>query len=190
MRRRTPTGSASRSAPATVAVPAVGRNSVVSMRRVVVLPAPFGPRKPTISPSSTSRSTPRTASTGPLRLENVRARPRASMIAMPVSFRLLPALRAWSGAIGAGRGLVGRQLREHLGKLVMPADLGFRHQRGPAHDRGLDRPDVALGRQPLPLLVDQACRADQRLPPGMEPDRQFLAVLARAGEGQRHAERV
>src|SRR4051812_34729709 len=33
------------------------------MRNVVVLPAPFGPRKPKISPSETSRSTPRTAST-------------------------------------------------------------------------------------------------------------------------------
>ena len=32
--------------PATVAVPEVGRSSPESMRRVVVLPAPFGPRKP------------------------------------------------------------------------------------------------------------------------------------------------
>src|SRR5215510_10170723 len=33
------------------------------MRRVVVLPAPFGPRKPKISPSATVRSRPATAST-------------------------------------------------------------------------------------------------------------------------------
>ena len=77
-------GSRSRSAPATVAVPAVGRSSVVSMRSVVVLPAPFGPRKPTISPSPTVRSTPRTASTVRLRLLNVRASPRASIIAIVV----------------------------------------------------------------------------------------------------------
>jgi len=32
--------------PATVAVPAVGASSVQSTRTVVVLPAPFGPRKP------------------------------------------------------------------------------------------------------------------------------------------------
>ena len=32
--------------PSTVAVPEVGRTSPSSMRSVVVLPAPFGPRKP------------------------------------------------------------------------------------------------------------------------------------------------
>src|SRR5438270_732590 len=37
------------------------------MRRVVVLPAPFGPRKPRISPSRTVRSIPRTASLAVLR---------------------------------------------------------------------------------------------------------------------------
>ena len=82
IRLRTPSGSRSRSAPATTAVPEVGRSSVVSIRSVVVLPAPFGPRKPTISPSSTVRSTPRTACTVRLRLLNVRVRPLASMIAM------------------------------------------------------------------------------------------------------------
>ena len=37
-------------------VPAVGRISPRSIRRVVVLPAPFGPRKPVIRPGTTSRS--------------------------------------------------------------------------------------------------------------------------------------
>ena len=46
------------------------------MRRVVVLPAPLGPRKPKISPASTSRSTPFTASTALLRLANVWRRSR------------------------------------------------------------------------------------------------------------------
>jgi hypothetical protein len=32
--------------PSTVAVPDVGRTSPSNIRRVVVLPAPFGPRKP------------------------------------------------------------------------------------------------------------------------------------------------
>src|SRR5215203_7004459 len=77
IRRRTPTGSAIRSHPATVAVPAVGSSRVVSMRSVVVLPAPFGPRKPTISPASTSRSTPTTARTSCFFLRKVRASPRA-----------------------------------------------------------------------------------------------------------------
>ena len=63
--RARPAGRCSRSQPTTVAAPAVGCSSVVSIRSVVVLPAPFGPRKPTISPGSTTTSTPRTASTGP-----------------------------------------------------------------------------------------------------------------------------
>jgi len=35
---------------------------VVSIRSVVILPAPLGPRKPTSSPGATSMSTPQTAS--------------------------------------------------------------------------------------------------------------------------------
>ena len=40
--------------PATVALPPVGVRKQVSMRMVVVFPAPFGPRKPTICPLCTS----------------------------------------------------------------------------------------------------------------------------------------
>ena len=50
------------------------------MRRVVVLPAPFGPRKPKISPAPTLRSTPRTASTSDFRDLNVRRRSCVSII--------------------------------------------------------------------------------------------------------------
>ena len=46
-----------------MASPPSGVSRVASIRSVVVLPAPFGPRKPKISPSATARSTPRTAST-------------------------------------------------------------------------------------------------------------------------------
>src|SRR5262252_8050081 len=42
------------SKPATVAVPEEGGRKQVSMRMVVVLPAPLGPRKPTIWPLATS----------------------------------------------------------------------------------------------------------------------------------------
>src|SRR4030088_2047411 len=42
--------------PATTAVPEVGAMSAHRSRSVVVLPAPFGPRNPKTSPSSTSRS--------------------------------------------------------------------------------------------------------------------------------------
>ncbi len=48
--RRTAAGSAMTSCPATVALPVVGRSSVVSMRRLVDFPAPFGPRNATSSP--------------------------------------------------------------------------------------------------------------------------------------------
>src|SRR3954447_4381937 len=41
--------------PATFAVPLVGGKKHVKTRIVVVFPAPFGPRKPTIYPFSTSK---------------------------------------------------------------------------------------------------------------------------------------
>ena len=44
-------------------MPEVGGSSVVSIRKVVDLPAPLGPRKATNSPAATSMSTPFTAST-------------------------------------------------------------------------------------------------------------------------------
>ena len=49
--------------PATRACPLVGRSSVVRMRTVVVLPAPFGPSRPSTAPSGTSRLTPSIART-------------------------------------------------------------------------------------------------------------------------------
>ena len=68
MRWRAASGSRATSTPATRAVPEVIDSSVVSMRIMVDLPAPFGPRKPKISPDCTRRSTPRTALTTPVRL--------------------------------------------------------------------------------------------------------------------------
>src|SRR6185437_13984889 len=63
MLRRTRAGSVRRSAPATRASPSSGDSKVANILSVVVFPAPFGPRKPKISPSATLRSTPATAST-------------------------------------------------------------------------------------------------------------------------------
>src|SRR5207237_488173 len=54
MRFLTSIGCSSTSKPATVAVPDVGGIKQVRMRMVVVFPAPFGPRKPTICPFATS----------------------------------------------------------------------------------------------------------------------------------------
>jgi hypothetical protein len=70
MPRRAASGSEVTSTPATRADPEVMVIRVVSMRTVVDLPAPFGPRNPKTSPSATPRSTPRTASTVPLRPRN------------------------------------------------------------------------------------------------------------------------
>ena len=60
--RRTSSGFRVTDQPAISAVPADGRSSVASIRSVVVLPAPLGPTRPKISPSSTIRSMPATAS--------------------------------------------------------------------------------------------------------------------------------
>jgi hypothetical protein len=61
-------GSLRRSTPQIVAVPLVGSNMPVSIFRVVDLPAPFGPRKPTICPAGTSNESESTAICAPKRL--------------------------------------------------------------------------------------------------------------------------
>src|SRR5688572_13032174 len=63
------------STPATTALPPLGASSPVSILMVVVLPAPFGPRKPKISPVLTSKLTAFTAVNSP----NVFVRPSTSM---------------------------------------------------------------------------------------------------------------
>src|SRR5258706_14575744 len=85
MRSRTLSGCVSRSQPATRAVPAVGGRSVDSIRSVVVLPAPLGPRNPKISPWRTARSTPATASTARLRDLKVRRSPLVSITFGPAA---------------------------------------------------------------------------------------------------------
>ena len=51
--------------PPMVALPPSGRVSPVSIRSVVDLPAPLGPRKPVIVPGSQEKVTPCTALTAP-----------------------------------------------------------------------------------------------------------------------------
>ena len=65
MRRRTSPGDVATSSPARRARPDVGCSSVQRILMVVVLPAPFGPRNPKISPAPTEKPMPRTASTSP-----------------------------------------------------------------------------------------------------------------------------
>src|SRR5580700_5102406 len=68
MRRLTSMGFSSTSKPATVTEPAVGGRKHVRTRIVVVLPAPLGPRKPTIWPFSTSKEMLSTATVRAYRL--------------------------------------------------------------------------------------------------------------------------
>src|SRR5579863_6713547 len=68
MRFFTSMGFSMTSKPATLAVPSVGGKKHVKTRMVVVLPAPFGPRKPTICPFSTSKEMLSTATVRAYRL--------------------------------------------------------------------------------------------------------------------------
>src|ERR1017187_2898724 len=68
MRFLTSIGFSSTSKPAMVAVPEVGGRKQVRTRIVVVLPAPLGPRKPTIWPFSTSKEMSSTATVRAYRL--------------------------------------------------------------------------------------------------------------------------
>ena len=56
------------SPPSTECVPEVGNTSPSSIRIVVVLPEPFGPRKPYTDPAGTARSRESTAVAAPKRL--------------------------------------------------------------------------------------------------------------------------
>src|SRR5436189_5817708 len=68
MRFLTSIGCCTTSYPATFAVPDVGGKKQVKTRIVVVFPAPFGPRKPTICPFSTSKEMLSTATVRAYRL--------------------------------------------------------------------------------------------------------------------------
>src|SRR5947207_14158891 len=72
-------GSVARSWPFTRMRPEVGLSRPAMIRIVVVLPAPFGPRKPWISPGATSRLTPSTAVKAPYFLTRFSTR----IIALP-----------------------------------------------------------------------------------------------------------
>src|SRR4029077_1356982 len=76
MLRCTAAASRTTSWPATPAQPASGKDSVVRMRRAVVLPAPFGPSMLRMDPAGTCRSMPASATVGPYRLVS----PSASII--------------------------------------------------------------------------------------------------------------
>src|SRR5262245_23573586 len=87
-------GSRARSWPLTATRPEVGLSRPAMMRMVVVLPAPFGPRKPWIWPGPTARLTPSTARKAPYSFTRsrtsitadlaLRPRPAAARAGLPV----------------------------------------------------------------------------------------------------------
>src|SRR6476646_5027625 len=87
-------GACARSWPLMVIRPLVGLSRPAMMRMVVVLPAPFGPRKPWISPGATDRLTPSTAVKDPYFLTSVST-------AIMGSGRLRPAM---GRAVALGQG--------------------------------------------------------------------------------------
>src|SRR5258708_30670271 len=116
--------------PSTIAWPCVGVRSVEIMRRVVVLPAPWGPRSPVIEPSGAVNVTRRTACTSPKRFARSRVsinlhserqreeRPRYALEAAPVE--LARAARADERFDQARRAAVQAHAVPHLRRDEMP----------------------------------------------------------------------
>src|SRR5215813_9247527 len=86
MRFLTSSGFSSTSKPAMLALPVVGGRKHVRTRIVVVFPAPFGPRKPTICPFSTSKEISSTATVRAYRF----VRPSTLIILLSQKLRILP----------------------------------------------------------------------------------------------------
>src|SRR5438552_13562828 len=130
---RTAIGSLRMSCPSTSAVPSEGVRTVARIRRVVVLPAPLGPRNPKTSPLGTSKSTPLSAST---ELRNP-------------AYRLL---RPWTR--------MAQVVAAHLPPRRLPADRGDQappnnkcsvHRESPHSSRG-DCPSMSVANRRSPSL--------------------------------------
>src|SRR5580658_5445533 len=109
MRRFTSIGCSCTSKPATLAVPEVGGRKQVRMRMVVVLPAPLGPRKPTICPLSTSKEILSTATVRAYRL----VRPSTLIILRYPGRNELSGCHFWAKADRAKSAPGGKSLKFH-----------------------------------------------------------------------------
>src|SRR5215470_7526530 len=117
-----------------VAVPASGFTSPSSIRKVVVFPAPLGPRKPVTVLPSTPKLRSSTACTGPNRLVS----PRSSITA--IGDPSLPAPRAVWVALGSPA----VPARQHPGRRARGEDHQ-RHHRHPIPLFAIGRSFLCLG---------------------------------------------
>src|SRR5580658_6151329 len=109
MRRFTSMGCSCTSKPATLALPSVGGRKQVRMRMVVVLPAPLGPRKPTICPLSTSKEMLSTATVRAYRL----VRPSTLIILRYPGRNELSGCHFWANAGREKSAPAGKTLKLH-----------------------------------------------------------------------------
>src|ERR1041385_7749695 len=134
------------------ALPLEGNTRPISIFRVVVLPAPFGPRKPKISPSSTLRFKGRNASFGFLRqkpTEYVFSSPCISIAAM-VKTRVLRSLSVK---------IIFRFFQE---KMPTRVQASYQSKKGPAPFAGPFTWSKYLPLRYLPNLLRQRIRRTQR----------------------------
>src|SRR4051812_35520982 len=104
-----------------VAVPEVGRTRPSSMRRVVVLPAPLGPRKPVTRPGATSNERSSTARTVPNDLDRCSTRIVPSLV---IRRRYRSWTHHWEGHPHGAADLGVRDLDPAAVQLDRPADDG------------------------------------------------------------------
>src|SRR5262245_19278205 len=131
-----------------VTVPAVGRISPTSMRMVVVLPAPLGPRKPKTSPGRRSKETESTIVRFPITLVRLRAESMRRLLywVLPLSVALVAALTFGAGFYSFLRGDTGsavtvtaptRPEAAAPRATIAPIVLGDSLARGTGDDTGL-----------------------------------------------------
>ena len=182
---RTGSASARYGLPSILALPAVGVTSPSSIRRVVVLPAPLGPRNPTTVPWSTSKLRSSTATTSPKRLVSP-SMVMTAMVSSSAPVGLLVEADHVEGAEQARRYEAGllpssapsRQLR--VGRQVYdgyPGQLGAGRNRRAWPDSGSrERRRPPAGSRAGGAALRSTCR---RPSPGSAPRRQ--AGVARPG---------
>ena len=118
--------------PATSAVPEVGGNSVVSIRIVVVFPAPFDPSSPKISRGAMARSSASTATSEPKRRVNSVVRSTGGSVRVSMRTVML-------GRLLVAQRLDGIELRRFAcGEETEDHAHGAREPKGQRNDRRIE----------------------------------------------------